>query len=176
MALATDPTHPPPSQWPHIDLCPSRVGFHCAQGIVNLNDNGPDDGGLVVMKGSSRLMKAFFDEHGRPPVPLEGKIDWNMFTEDQKQWFFDRGCTWHKGELICALFGSCARDVVNFVSCRSSVGSLRRPRRPDPVAQRYHAPGQTNVHVQSPETYDLLTGVYAINRVCLPLPPLQPLA
>lgn len=87
------------SQWPHIDLCPSRVGFHCAQGIVNLNENGPDDGGLVVMKGSSKLMSQFFDEHGRPPVPLEGKIDWNMFSEDQKQWFFDRGCTWHKGGL-----------------------------------------------------------------------------
>lgn len=50
-----------------------------AQGLVNLNDNGPDDGGLLVMKGSSRLMTKFFDLHGRPPIPDErvscGRVD-----------------------------------------------------------------------------------------------------
>lgn len=63
---------------------------------MNLNANGPDDGGLVVMKGSSKLMKEFFDVHGRPPVP-DGKIDTHAFKEEDKQWFFDRGCEWYKG-------------------------------------------------------------------------------
>ena len=91
------PPPPPRQKWHHIDLNPSRVGFHCAQGIVNLNENGPDDGGLVVMKGSSKLMKQFFDETGRPPVPA-GKIDTHGFKEEDKQWFFDRGCEWLKGK------------------------------------------------------------------------------
>ncbi|GAA5857420.1 hypothetical protein JCM8547_002273, partial [Rhodosporidiobolus lusitaniae] len=60
-------------QWKHIDLSPHREGFFVAQGLVNLNDNGPDDGGLLVMKGSSKLMKQYFDEKGRPPLPQEGK-------------------------------------------------------------------------------------------------------
>ncbi|ORY60383.1 hypothetical protein BCR35DRAFT_346935 [Leucosporidium creatinivorum] len=97
------PGQTPPAEldanWAHIDCSPSRVGFFAAQGIINLQDNGPDDGGLVVMKGSSRLMKEFFDEHGRPPVPPVGeKIDWHMFTEEDKQWFFARGCEWLKVE------------------------------------------------------------------------------
>jgi hypothetical protein len=40
---------------------------------VNLNDNGPEDGGLLVMKGSSALMKEYFDEVGRPPLAPEGE-------------------------------------------------------------------------------------------------------
>ncbi|KAI5475009.1 hypothetical protein MNV49_002101 [Pseudohyphozyma bogoriensis] len=93
---------PEDKHWPHIDLSPSRKGFFCAQSIVNLNDNGPNDGGLLVMKGSSRLMKEFFDVHGRPPVHPTGKIDWHMFTEEEKEWFFARGCEWIK---VCAEAG-----------------------------------------------------------------------
>lgn len=59
------------SSWQHIDQSPSRVGFFVAQGLVNLNDNDAEDGGLLVMKGSSRLMSKFFDIHGRPSVPAE---------------------------------------------------------------------------------------------------------
>ncbi|BGP45399.1 hypothetical protein JCM10450v2_001217 [Rhodotorula kratochvilovae] len=98
------PNQPPLSkdlaQWPHIDLSPWREpGFFVAQGLVNLNDNGPDDGGLLVMKGSSKLFKEFFDEHGRPPLPAEGKIDWHVFQEEERQWFLDHGCEWVK---VCA--------------------------------------------------------------------------
>lgn len=81
--------------WQHIDMCPSRVGFFCAQGLVNLNDNGPEDGGLIVMKGSSRLQKQFFDIHGRPPIPDE-RLDWHMFSNEDKAWFEEQGCEWIK--------------------------------------------------------------------------------
>jgi len=60
--------------WKHIDLCPSRKGFFVAQGIVNLNENGPEDGGLMVIKGSSRLIEEYFDEKGRPPLKGNGKV------------------------------------------------------------------------------------------------------
>ncbi|BGP13350.1 hypothetical protein JCM10213v2_001269 [Rhodosporidiobolus nylandii] len=86
-------------QWKHIDLSPWREGFFVAQGLVNLNDNGPKDGGLLVMKGSSKLMKEYFDEVGRPPLPQEGKIDWHTFQEEEMKWFFARGCEWLK---VCA--------------------------------------------------------------------------
>ncbi|KAK4699705.1 hypothetical protein P7C70_g6552, partial [Phenoliferia sp. Uapishka_3] len=96
------PPKPPSADdsWHHIDLNPSRKGFFVAQGLVNLNENGPDDGGLAVMKGSSKLMKEFFDVHGRPPVPPEGaKLDTYGFTVADKDWFFARGCEWLK---VCA--------------------------------------------------------------------------
>ncbi|GAA5924593.1 uncharacterized protein JCM15063_005684 [Sporobolomyces koalae] len=86
--------------WKHIDLCPSRKGFFVAQGIVNLNDNGPDDGGLVVIKGSSRLIEQYFNEKGRPPLRGSGKqIDWHAFDESEMEWFYERGCELVK---VCA--------------------------------------------------------------------------
>ncbi|KAM0751007.1 hypothetical protein T439DRAFT_325165 [Meredithblackwellia eburnea MCA 4105] len=104
LMLPGPPKPPSPTDaWPHIDLSPSRKGFFLAQGIMNLNESGPEDGGLAVMKGSSKLMKQFFDEHGRPPIPPEGeKLDTFKFKEEDKQWFFDRGCEWIK---VCAKAG-----------------------------------------------------------------------
>ncbi|WVQ84047.1 hypothetical protein IAT38_006192 [Cryptococcus sp. DSM 104549] len=88
----------PEVHWEHIDLSPSRQGFFVAQSLINLNDNGPEDGGLLVMKGSSALMKKFFDQRGRPPIPAEF-IDHYRFTLEEKQWFIDQGCEWIK---VCA--------------------------------------------------------------------------
>lgn len=55
------------------------MGFFVAQGILNLVENGPEDGGLLVMKGSSRLMKQFFDLHGRPPIP-DGRVSFRWLS------------------------------------------------------------------------------------------------
>ncbi|KAL8292973.1 hypothetical protein RQP46_000667 [Phenoliferia psychrophenolica] len=52
-------------KWQHIDQSPARNGFYCLQGIVNLGENGPSDGGLMVLKGSSLLMEKYFDAIGR---------------------------------------------------------------------------------------------------------------
>lgn len=60
--------------WAHTDQNPSRVGYFVTQGLVNLNDNGPEDGGLMVLKGSSKLFETYFDETGRPDVPLTGRV------------------------------------------------------------------------------------------------------
>ena len=43
---------------------------YCVQGAVNLLDNGPDDGGLVVLEGSHKVFRDYYERH-----PLEG-FDW----------------------------------------------------------------------------------------------------
>lgn len=47
---------------------------------MNLNDNGPDDGGLMVIKGSSRLIEQYFDEKGRPPLRGSGKVSYVLLV------------------------------------------------------------------------------------------------
>jgi hypothetical protein len=34
--------------------------MQCVQGLVNLAPNGPDDGGLIVMEGSTKLLDEYF--------------------------------------------------------------------------------------------------------------------
>ncbi|WVQ84276.1 hypothetical protein IAT38_006428 [Cryptococcus sp. DSM 104549] len=34
-------------KWEHMDQSCHRRGFYCCQGVVNLNENGPDDGGFT---------------------------------------------------------------------------------------------------------------------------------
>ncbi|WWD03167.1 hypothetical protein V865_001214 [Kwoniella europaea PYCC6329] len=86
-------------KWEHMDQSHYRRGFYCCQGLVNLNNNGPDDGGLMVLEGSSKLVEEYFDTHGRNSYKSWGPFDWFGFTEEQQQWFFDRGCKWVK---VCA--------------------------------------------------------------------------
>ncbi|PYI10267.1 hypothetical protein BO78DRAFT_458697 [Aspergillus sclerotiicarbonarius CBS 121057] len=93
--------------WPHVDQSPTRKGLACAQGIINLSQAGPLDGGLQLLQGSSELFERFFKEH--PPKPkaadAPGQFDWFGFTLDDVKWFEDHGCTLIKinaepGDLI----------------------------------------------------------------------------
>jgi len=86
------------SPWPHCDQNPSRKGMQCVQGLLNYQPNGPKDGGLIVMKGSSKLFDQFFQETrveaehpDKPPPELEFK-DLFLFNEKDVQWFKDHGC------------------------------------------------------------------------------------
>ncbi|EXJ94891.1 hypothetical protein A1O1_00009 [Capronia coronata CBS 617.96] len=84
---------PPTEPWPHIDQSPRRKGLQCVQGILNFAPNGIDDGGLLVMKGSHNLMQEFFKIH--PDVmdrPTWGPDDWFGFSQDELNWFEERGC------------------------------------------------------------------------------------
>ena len=79
--------------------------MHVIQGIVNLNDCGPDDGGLLVLEGSSKLVEEYFDIIGRGETRTWGPIDFYAFSEDQEEFFKERGCKWVKvccepGDLI----------------------------------------------------------------------------
>ncbi|ORY35326.1 hypothetical protein BCR39DRAFT_591866 [Naematelia encephala] len=86
-------------KWEHMDQSLHRRGFYCCQGLVNLNDCGPEDGGLMVLEGSNKLVEEHFDIHGRESYKTWGPFDWYGFTEEQQQWFYDRGCKWTK---VCA--------------------------------------------------------------------------
>ncbi|KAI6811471.1 hypothetical protein KC332_g11725 [Hortaea werneckii] len=86
------------SPWPHCDQNPSRKGMQCVQGLLNYQPNGDKDGGLIVMKGSSKLFDQFFQETrvmaehpDKPPPELEFK-DLFIFNEKDVDWFKDHGC------------------------------------------------------------------------------------
>lgn len=89
------------SPWPHVDQAPERKGLSCVQGIINLSRAGPDDGGLVLMKGSSRLFDEFFSLN--PPDRTQGigakHYDFYPFKDNQLPWFKEKGCELIK---VCA--------------------------------------------------------------------------
>ncbi|GFZ51910.1 hypothetical protein JCM24511_09680 [Saitozyma sp. JCM 24511] len=80
--------------WPHSDQSAYRPQRHCIQGLLNLLPNGPNDGGLMVMRGTANLFGQYFEEHKH----LEGwtKRDGFRWTDETLQWFVDRGCEWVK--------------------------------------------------------------------------------
>jgi hypothetical protein len=95
---------------PDIDQSPYHVDhLQLCQGIANLAPNGPEDGGLVVMRGSHRLHQRFFDEHGGLDEKRAKENGYRYELQDLK-WFEDNGCKEIKicagpGDLLCM----CAR-------------------------------------------------------------------
>jgi len=104
--------------WAHVDQSPLVTSLYCIQGIMNLNHNGSDDGGLTVLKGSSALyadlFKAFEDNK---PEGGWNKNDRHDHTGEQLQWLYDHGCTWEK---VCAEPG----DLLLWDSVRTSRSKL----------------------------------------------------
>jgi hypothetical protein len=83
--------------WPHVDQSPLVKGLHCVQGIVNLLPNGPEDGGLMVLKGSSALYSQLYDGfEDKKPEGGWNKHDRHDHTPEQIQWLIDHGCEYHK--------------------------------------------------------------------------------
>ena len=87
----------------HTDQHFARREDWSVQGLVNLADCGPDDGGLVVIPGSHKEHAGFFATHARRES-IEG--DWYLFTEAERRAFASRA---HK---VCAKAG----DVLLFDS------------------------------------------------------------
>ncbi|KAJ4330444.1 hypothetical protein N0V87_009991 [Didymella glomerata] len=93
------------SPWPHCDQSQLRKGMQCVQGLVNYQPNGPDDGGLVLMKGSAKLFDEFFKEERTgaqsvdAPPPEMKFIDHFRFSEEHVKWFEERGCKVEKINL-----------------------------------------------------------------------------
>lgn len=88
--------HPKTSaqRWPHVDQNPHIVGKQCIQGILNLAPNGPNDGGLMVMKNSKQHFEEFFTMHSKEKNPKWGLVpdDWHGFDDDEVKWFEEKGC------------------------------------------------------------------------------------
>ena len=64
----------------HTDQSPLRKGEWSIQGLINLADGGPDDGGLVVVPGTHAEHEAFFKDHSRS----QQKSDWYKLTDAEK--------------------------------------------------------------------------------------------
>lgn len=50
-------------QWCHGDQNRWDTGFCCVQGIVNFEENGPEDGGLVLVEGSRDVFAEYIAKH-----------------------------------------------------------------------------------------------------------------
>ena len=59
-------------QWMHCDQGKIWPQFACVQGVVNLYDNGSNDGGTLLMSGSHLKFKEYFDAH-----PIDGINSFN---------------------------------------------------------------------------------------------------
>ncbi|CAK7213977.1 hypothetical protein SEUCBS140593_002031 [Sporothrix eucalyptigena] len=93
----TDPLFAP---WSHVDQSPLRPYFDCVQGILNLLPNGPDDGGLMVLDGSSKYYTELWEhfDHKKPEGGWNERAYQNVDAE-MCQWLESKGCKWVK---ICA--------------------------------------------------------------------------
>ncbi|KAH9842200.1 Phytanoyl-CoA dioxygenase [Teratosphaeria destructans] len=90
---------PPNKPWPHQDQDPTKPGFRCLQGLVNLLPNGPDDGGLIVCKGGYQLSEEFHEVFKDEEKIPAWTPEWYGFTENGMKWLADKGCEWVK---VCA--------------------------------------------------------------------------
>ncbi|PYI21809.1 hypothetical protein BO99DRAFT_400481 [Aspergillus violaceofuscus CBS 115571] len=93
----TDPIFAP---WSHVDQSAYNAEFDCVQGILNLLPNGPEDGGLMVLDGSSAYYTELWErfDHKKP------ENGWNAWAfqlvdEDMCSWLESKGCKWVK---VCA--------------------------------------------------------------------------
>ncbi|CZT45027.1 uncharacterized protein RSE6_05300 [Rhynchosporium secalis] len=76
--------------WEHVDQSPLRKGVSCVQGIINLSEAGPEDGGLMCYPGSHLLSEEFFDT--QTDARTWTRKDWYKFSKEELEWF-----TWKKG-------------------------------------------------------------------------------
>ena len=123
------------SPWPHVDQAPVRTGLNCAQGVVLLSDAGPQDGGLIVMRGSSVLFEQFFKEN--PPrekgADAPGQFDWYGYTTAELKWFEEHGCEMVKIDAV-------AGDMVIWDSRTIHHASLPQSKQPRTVVYACYTP------------------------------------
>lgn len=84
--------------WPHQDQDPAKPGFRCLQGLVNLQPNGPNDGGLIVCKGAHLLSEQFHEDMKNEERIPAWTNEWYGFTDAGMAWLKDHGCEWVKVE------------------------------------------------------------------------------
>lgn len=82
--------------WIHCDQPRCYKGFCTFQGIVNLADNGPEDGGLFLLEGSDRIFNQYLRKH---PLTGHGGYQFKIDTEDP---LIKKSC---RGIKVCASAG-----------------------------------------------------------------------
>jgi ectoine hydroxylase-related dioxygenase (phytanoyl-CoA dioxygenase family) len=84
--------------WFHTDQSPMN-GTYCVQGFINLKESGPEDGGLVIIKGSHRYHARLFQKFGK----ADYKDNWYKLNEKEIKWLKSKGLEVIK---VCAPKGS----------------------------------------------------------------------
>lgn len=85
--------------WPHVDQSPRREGMQCVQGVLTFTPSGPTDGGLVVLRGSHRLIEKYFQTKRNS---TSDPIDYYTVSSEELKWLQDSGCELVK---VCAEAG-----------------------------------------------------------------------
>lgn len=82
---------PPNKRWAHQDQDPERPGFRCLQGLVNLNENGPDDGGLVLMRGAHKISEEYHNTFRDEERIWQWTNEWYGYKDTGLEWLKERG-------------------------------------------------------------------------------------
>lgn len=65
----------------HTDQAPNKNYFWCVQGLVNLMENGDEDGGLVIIPKTHTKHQKFFKKLKQE----KGTSDWYLFSDKEKE-------------------------------------------------------------------------------------------
>ena len=85
--------------WSHVDQSPLKTTFDCVQGILNLLPNGPEDGGLMVLDGSSAHYSELWEHFDHKKGEGWNERAWQAVDEEMCKWLESKGCKWIK---VCA--------------------------------------------------------------------------
>lgn len=103
-------------QWCHHDMFRGNRGFSCVQGVVNFMENGPEDGGLVLVEGSRDIFSQYLDKHPSSGI-VWGPVDMSDTLVSTKRLI-----------KICAPAGSIILFDSRMFHCNvHPTGSIMRP-------------------------------------------------
>lgn len=127
------------TRWAHQDQDPTRPGFRCLQGIVNLAPNGPDDGGLVVMKGAHLLSEEYHKAFATEEPLWAWTNEWYGYKDTGIAWLEERGFKFEKVNAEPGDLFLCKRSSMPAAMRASPLTVLSRHLRgqPTPALQRF---------------------------------------
>lgn len=96
VSLANRQDLPANGAWPHQDQDPERGGLRCVQGFVNLLPNGPEDGGLLVLKGGHKVSEEYHNVFRNEERGFRWTNEIYLFKDTGLKWLADRGYEWVK--------------------------------------------------------------------------------
>ncbi|OQO13985.1 hypothetical protein B0A48_00860 [Cryoendolithus antarcticus] len=139
--------------WPHVDQAPRKRGLHCIQGIINLSKAGDNDGSLVVIPGSHRLIAEFYDTKTDPST-------WELrdnryFSKEDMEFFESRGL---KPQKVLAEPG----DLILWDSRTIHWGGEPEPGKSDVVRTVIYA-AYAPAKLASPEALEMKQKIFHIN-------------
>jgi hypothetical protein len=82
---------------------PERPGFRCLQGLVNLIENGPDDGGLVVMRGGHKISEEYHNTFRDEERLWQWTNEWYGYKDTGIEWLKERGYEFEKVSSVASL-------------------------------------------------------------------------